>query len=237
MMSTATKLSSASVKAGSGPKTSQTRKVTVASAITTGTKMPLILSASRCIGAFEPCASSTICMIWARAVSLPTFVAVKRNVPVLFIVAPMTSSSSRLVTGMGSPEIMASSTADSPETTRPSTGTFSPGRTTTTSPTSTSSTGMSASSSPRTTRAVLAWSPASFFMASLVRPFARASSSRPSRISVTIRDEVSKYTSARPAKSPGASVATALYRYAALVPTATSVFMFACPCLSAPHAP
>ena len=60
------------------------------------------------------------------------------------------------------------------------------------------------------TRAVLARRPASFSMASFVRPFALASSSRPSRISVTINAEVSKYTSALPAKSPGASAATAL---------------------------
>jgi hypothetical protein len=49
-------------------------------------------------------------------------------------------------------------------------------------------------------------------MASPVRPRARASSSLPSRTSVTMSVEVSKYTSALPAKSPGASVAAALYR-------------------------
>jgi hypothetical protein len=50
--------------------------------------------------------------------------------------------------------------------------------------------------------------------------------------------EVSKYTSALPAaKSCGAKVATTLYRYAALVPTTTSVFMSAPPCLRAPQAP
>jgi sulfide:quinone oxidoreductase len=71
-------------------------------------------------------------------------------------------------------------------------------------------------------------SPARLFMASFVRPLARASKRRPNRMSVMIRAEVSKYTSALPdAKSPGASVAAALYRYAALVPTATRVFMLA----------
>jgi hypothetical protein len=54
---------------------------------------------------------------------------------------------------------------------------------------------------------------------------------------VMIAEDVSKYTSARPANSCGAKVATALYKYAALVPTAIKVFMLACPCLSAPHAP
>ena len=145
-------------------------------------------------------------MICCRAVSSPTFVAAKRNDPLVFMVAPITSSPSRLVTGMDSPVIIDSSTADSPERTRPSTGIFSPGLTTTTSPICTSSTGTSTSSPPRTTRAVFACSPASFFMASLVRPFARASSRRPSRIRVMMSAEVSKYTSALPAaKSPGAS--------------------------------
>ena len=63
-------------------------------------------------------------MIWWRAVSSPTFVAAKRNDPLVFMVAPITSSPSRLVTGMDSPVIMDSSTADSPEMTRPSTGTL-----------------------------------------------------------------------------------------------------------------
>jgi hypothetical protein len=146
-------------------------------------------------------------------VSLPTFVASKRNEPMRLMVAPMTSSPGRLVTGMDSPVSMDSSTADSPETTRPSTETFSPGRTTRMSPISTSSTGMSHSSPPRTTRAVFAWRPASFFIASLVRPFALISKRRPSRMSVMIRAEVSKYTSAlppAPAKSPGATATTAL---------------------------
>ena len=48
------------------------------------------MSASRWIGAFEPCASSTSRTIWASAVSLPTLVARKTKLPVLFSVAPMT---------------------------------------------------------------------------------------------------------------------------------------------------
>jgi hypothetical protein len=112
---------------------------------------------------------------------------------------------------MDSPVIIDSSTADSPESTSPSTGIFSPGLTTTMSPISTFSTGTSTSSPSRITRAVFAWSPASFFIASLVRPFALASSKRPSRIKVMISAEVSKYTSALPAaKSCGAKVATTL---------------------------
>src|SRR5215212_11587701 len=114
MMSTATKFMSANVNAGSGPKRNQIMKTSVASTMTAGTKTLLILSARRCIGAFDPCASSTIRMIPASAVSPPTLVAENRNVPVLLTVAPMTSSPARFTTGMGSLEIMASSTADSP---------------------------------------------------------------------------------------------------------------------------
>jgi hypothetical protein len=44
-------------------------------------------------------------------------------------------------------------------------------------------------------------------------------------------------TSAIFPRSQGANVAAALDRYAALVPTTTSVFMLARPCLRAPHAP
>src|SRR3712207_8854422 len=54
-------------------------------------------------------------MIWERAVSSPTLVASNLNDPLVFMVAPMTSSPSRFVTGMDSPVIIASSTADSPE--------------------------------------------------------------------------------------------------------------------------
>ena len=82
MISTATKFESASVKAGSGPNTSQTTNVTAASAMTTGTKTLLTLSASLCMGAFDPWASSTMREICASAVSLPTFVASKRKEPV-----------------------------------------------------------------------------------------------------------------------------------------------------------
>jgi len=48
------------------------KKVATASKITVGTKMPLILSAMRWIGAFCVCASSTKRMICASPVSVPT---------------------------------------------------------------------------------------------------------------------------------------------------------------------
>ena len=97
------------------------------------------------MGALLPCASCTIRTIWAKTVSLPTLVAFILRRPILFSVAPITSSLGPLSTGMDSPVNMDSSTAEVPSTTMPSTGSFSPGRTTTRSPTSTSSTGISTS--------------------------------------------------------------------------------------------
>ncbi len=161
-------------------------------AITIGTKIPEIISASRWIGALEPCASWTIRMIWASAVSLPTFIARNWNEPVLLIVAPMTSLPTFFSTGMDSPVIMDSSTDDVPFTITPSTAIFSPGRTTTISPTSTCSIGRSISLPLRTTLAVFACKPINFLIASDVRPLARASKTLPTRMSVIIIAVVSK---------------------------------------------
>ena len=57
------------------------------------------------------------------------------RLPLVFNVAPITGSPGRLVTGMGSPVNIDSSTALLPSVTAPSTGTFSPGRTRSRSPT------------------------------------------------------------------------------------------------------
>ena len=124
--------------------------------------------------------------------SLPTLVARNRKAPVLLMVAPITVSPGPLVTGIDSPVTMDSSTDDRPLTTSPSTGTFSPGPTATMSPAMTSSTGMSASTPSRTMRAVRACSPMSFLIASPVPALARASSRRPSRISVMTTPTASK---------------------------------------------
>ena len=78
----------------------------------------------------------------------------------------------------------------------PSTGIFSPGRTTMMSPTWTSSTGNSASTPSRITRAVLAWSPMIFRIASEVLPLAMASKSLPAKMKVIIMTAVSKNTAA-----------------------------------------
>ncbi len=131
-------------------------------------------------------------MIWASAVSFPTFVASNLKLPVLLMVAPMTSLPGSFLTGILSPVIIDSSTADFPSLTIPSTGIFSPGRTITTSPTKTSSTGRSISFPSRMTRAVLGCNPISFFMASEVCPFALASRNLPRMIKTIIKAEVSK---------------------------------------------
>ncbi len=192
MSRTAMKLERANRKAGAGPKTSQTPKLRIATPMTIGTKTAAIRSATFWIGGLEACAASTSWMIWARTVSRPTFVASKTNRPVLLIVAPKTSAPMRFSTGSDSPVSIDSSTAEAPSRMTPSTGIFSPGRTTTRSPTSTASTGMSTSRPSRTTRAVFARRPMSVRIASEVRPLARASRKRPRMMRVWRIATVSK---------------------------------------------
>ena len=201
MMSTETAATSASVKRVScGASRNQPTNVAIAMQSTTGVKIPLITSASRAIGAFAPCASSTRRTICCRAVSRPTLVASNRKLPVALTVAPNTSSPRALSTGSDSPVSIDSFTAEVPDSTRPSTGIFSPGRTMTVSPGTTSSTRMSISVGPfgpsRTTRAVFACSPTRRRIASDVWPFARASSRRPTRMSAMMTLAASKYTGA-----------------------------------------
>ncbi len=81
------------------------------------------------MGARDRCAVATIWTIWASSVSRPTFSAAMTSPPERFSVPPMARSPGSLVTGMLSPVTMLSSTAERPSVTRPSTGTFSPGRT------------------------------------------------------------------------------------------------------------
>ena len=69
-------------------------------------------------------------MVWE-----PTFSERTTRLPLVLMVAPITLSPGRLVTGNGSPVSMDSSRALSPSSTTPSTGTFSPGRTRNASPT------------------------------------------------------------------------------------------------------
>lgn len=112
--------------------------------------------------------------------------------PFLLIVAPITSLPTCLSAGITLPVSIDSSTADAPSITTPSTGMRSPGRTTSRSPTLTCSMGTSTSSPSRNKVAVRGARPISFLIASLVRPFARASSSLPRVIRVRMTAAVSK---------------------------------------------
>ena len=110
MISTATALTSANVSAGAGPKASQTRNVSSATPITTGTNHNVTLSTSAWIGSLEPCASSTMRMIRESTVASPTAVARKASAPFWLTVPPTTALPAVFATGTGSPVIMDSST-------------------------------------------------------------------------------------------------------------------------------
>ena len=116
-------------------------------------------------------ASLTILIICARVESSPTLVARHSRKPDWFRVADFTSSPTALSTGRLSPVSAASFTALFPETTRPSTGMFSPGFTRKMSPTRTLSTGTVTSSPFRRTRAVFGASFMSDLRALVVFPF------------------------------------------------------------------
>ncbi|GBE58419.1 hypothetical protein BMS3Abin01_01356 [bacterium BMS3Abin01] len=89
------------------------------------------------------CASRTSSITWARKESLPSFRTSMVNEPSPLTDPPITSSPGPLETGLDSPVSMASFTEVRPSVTTPSTGTFSPGFTSTRSPTDSSATGTS----------------------------------------------------------------------------------------------
>ena len=186
MIRTATALTKPKVRAGSGPKTIQTTKVSAARPMTAGTNHMVTRSTNAWIGSFPPCAASTMRIIWASIVASPTATARKVKAPVWLIVPPVTGLPIVFSTGNGSPEIMLSSIQLAPSVTSPSTGTLSPGRTATRSDGRTSAIGTSTTAPFVKTRAVLACKPTRRLIASEVRPLALASSMRPSRISVTM---------------------------------------------------
>ena len=154
--------------------------------ITAGTKMPDTRSAALAMGALVAAASLTICMIWERVVSSPTRVAWQRKKPDWLEVAADTRSPCDLSTGMLSPVRADSFTALFPSNTIPSTGIFSPGRTTKISPICTWSMETSVSAPFFISVAVLGASFIRPFRASVVRPLERASSILPTVIRVTI---------------------------------------------------
>ena len=169
-------------------------RVATAMASTAGTKYPEITSASRWIGAFEPCASPTWRMMAASWVSAPTPVARRRSTPCRLRVAAYTGLSTPLLTGALSPVSRLSSTLPWPSITTPSTGALSPSRTHTTSPTRTSATGTSCTAPSRSTRAVVGASLSRASMAPAVCRRARCSSHLPSSTRVITDTLASKYT-------------------------------------------
>ena len=119
-----------------------------------GTNTAAMRSAMRWMGALVPWASSTARTMRASVESAPTRRARTVTAPVVFWVPPVTASPWAFTTGSVSPVSMDSSTSVAPSVTTPSTGIFSPGRTSTVSPATTWARGTSRSSPPRTTRAV-----------------------------------------------------------------------------------
>ena len=171
----------------------QTRNVSRATPSTAGTKKAEIVSASFCTGALLPWASSTSRTIDASIVWSPLAVTRYKSVPLPLSVPPITPSPFAFSTGRLSPVSRASSTAEAPSVTTPSAATFSPGRTRSRSPGFRLSRGTSTSPPfSVTSLAVLGDRAIKDWMVSDARRFARASSQRPSRISVTIVAAVSK---------------------------------------------
>ena len=128
----------------------------------------------------------------ANVESAPTRRARTVTEPVVFWVPPVTASPTAFTTGSVSPVSMDSSTSVAPSTTTPSTGIFSPGRTSTVSPATTWARGTSRSSPPRTTRAVGGVRFMSDSMAWFVAPLARLSSILPNSTKVMSMAQVSK---------------------------------------------
>jgi hypothetical protein len=179
MISTAIAADRANGSRGSGPTSIQPAKASRARATTTGTNQPVTASATRWMGALEPCACSTSRTICDSVVSRPTRSARITKLPDAFMVAPMTRSPAPRSTGIDSPVSIDSSSADAPSTITPSTGTRSPGRTRSRSPARTWSSGTSCSRPSRSTRAVAGRSFSRAPTAPAAWPLARASSQRP----------------------------------------------------------
>ena len=183
---TSTAMARLSAKEKGWPAISQMTSVTRAMPMTVGTNTPDTLSATLAMGAFVAAASDTMRMIWDRVVSAPTRVARQVKKPLLLMVAAETASPAALSTGRLSPVRALSSTAPSPLTTVPSTGTLSPGRTTKRSPGCTCWTGTVTSAPSRRMTAVFGARRIRPLRASVVLPLARASSILPTVIRVRI---------------------------------------------------
>ncbi|MOA22470.1 hypothetical protein D3C78_1430270 [compost metagenome] len=185
-------MTSACDRAGEGPKKNQTIKVSRAAAITAGTNQAVTWSTSAWMGNRAPWADSTMRMMRASIVSAPVWVTRSVKLPEVFRVPPVACMPGCFSTGTGSPVSMDSSTYELPSMTSPSSGIFSPGRTSTMSPVLTFSISTSTAWPSRITRAVRGCKPIRRLMAAPVLPLARASNVRPSKIKVTMTAAASK---------------------------------------------
>ncbi len=175
--------------------------MTTASVITQGTKIAAIRSARRWADALVLWASPTSRVIWASRVSPPTRVARTTSRPLMFKVAPVTSSPGPTSAGVASPVTSEASTADRPSVTTPSVAIFSPGRTTNSSSAARVSTGTRCSVPSRSTATVLAAIPASAVSAAPDRDRARASRYRPVSTAAGTPAATSKYSGCCPARN------------------------------------
>jgi hypothetical protein len=191
MMSTATPATSAWVRPG--PKASQTATVTAAMAITTGTKTrgdPVDEALDR---QRADCACSTMRMICDSVVSRPTRVARKVSAPVPFTVPPVTSAPGGLLDRDGFAgehgfvDVGGAFGHDAVHR-----HTFARARTQDESPATMSSTVDLLRLAVAQDRGGLWLKPDEPRIAAPVRPLARASSVRPSRMSVTMTAAASK---------------------------------------------
>ena len=194
---TTTEMPVMSARSSGAPRASQKTSVAAARTSIAGTNTPTTRSATAWMRGFAPCASSTARTIPASTVSLPTRVTSTTSAPVPFTVPPITAAPGAFATGRDSPVTSDSSTSEAPSSTVPSSGTRSPGTTAIRSPGRISATGTLRGSSrppaPRSSlRASRGASRASRATASDARPFAPASTNRPTRTSVGIIAAVSK---------------------------------------------
>ena len=183
----------------------QAANVMAASPTTTGTNTAETWSTSFCTGGLEPCAAATRRMMPESSVSRPVPEATHFSSRMPLTVPANTRLPGALSTGMLSPVSMASSTAESPSTTRPSSAMASPGRTTKASPGWSVAIDTSTSRPSFSTHAVLGCRRTSASSARAVRALARASRNLPRSTSVTTAAEASKY---RCSGRPRASTAT-----------------------------
>ena len=170
--------------------------------MTTGTNTDATLSAMLATGALVLRAISIMRAIWNRTVSSPVFSALTWRLPPPLTVAPYTRSPTFLSTGMLSPVSMDSFTAELPETTVPSVGMRSPGRTSITSPATRSEDFTLTSTPSLMTLASSGAVSSSFLTESSVLNLERASTYFPTLTRAMIIAAESKHTMCKACMSP-----------------------------------